>query len=432
MARLLTALLISLLASTSFAQAPSQAPYDHVIIFGDSLSDIGDMPMSPGLIEPSTHQIALNLYVPISNPMVPDGRFYRVPLTNQYLTYPQPSPTPSPLMNVNGTIYPRVYKSLNWAQFFVHDVQQAGLVQDQQTLVPWAWWRQYSNKVRSIDFAFAGATSEDKCRDFEYQHPNLTCNAKSVFHAQIPYRMAGFLQNNSASNPITLVQVPGVEKQVSMFLAAAKKHPQLATPNTLYIIFVGGNDLNLDLFNLSKHHYLAAFGALLHGTKANVSKSIDRLKKQVGAKHIIVMNLFDMRETPYLHTNIINILHLTPHQEKHLLQLTHVAVSLYDSQLKHMVERMNLFKHMLGEPTIVSYFDTASALKEMTASSVFNQTRTRFHMCIKQFDVPPGYYTKQKKCINGGAKYLFWNGAHPSIYVGEYLGYRLMQQLEKV
>lgn len=422
-----------LLTPFSFADTSTaiQAPYDHVIIFGDSLSDIGDMPMSPNLIEPSTHAIALNLYVPISNPMIPDGQYYHVPITNQLMTYPNPSPTPSPLMNIDGKIYPRNYKSLNWTQFFVHDAQEAGLISDQQTLVPWVWWRQYSNKVRSIDFAFAGATSQNNCRDFEYQNMTPDCNSDTVFKAQIPYRMAGFLQNNSKNNAITLVQVPGVDKQVDMFLQAAQQHPGLATDKTLYIIFVGGNDLNLALFNLSKHHYIAAFGALLHGTKENVSHAITRLQTQANAQHIVVMNLFDMRETPYLHTNIVKLDHLTPKKEKQLLALTHAAVTLYNGQLHRMVNRLNFFEHeMLGKPIYITYFNTADALKEMTESPVYNQTRTRYQMCIKDHGVAPQYYIDQRQCINDGANYLFWNGAHPSIYVGEYIGYQLMQQLK--
>jgi|GEM_PF-6826005 len=433
MARLIVLLLASMLASFALADTPTHlAPYDHVIIFGDSLSDIGNMPMSPTLIEPSTGAVALNLYVPISNPIVPNGRYYRVPLTKHYLTYPKPSPTLSPLLSVHGKIFPRNYKSLNWAQFFVHEAQTEGLVANQENLVPWVWWKRYSNNVRSIDFAFAGATSQNDCRDFEYQHPDNNCNSESVYKAQIPYRTQGFTQSNTHSSSVNLVQVPGVNKQVAMFLEAAKQHPQLTTPNTLYVIFVGGNDLNLALLNLSKHHYIAAFAALLHGTSHNVATAISTLQHKANAKHIVVMNLFDMRETPYLHTNIVKLQHLTPKQEKHLLSLTHIAVSMYNHQLKHMVERINFFEHsMLNMPIKVTYFDTEKALAAMTKSPIFNQTRTRYQMCIHNTGIPDAYYSEQNLCINDGAKYLFWNGAHPSVYVGAYIGYELTQQLKQ-
>jgi phospholipase/lecithinase/hemolysin len=433
MARLLILCLISLLVPLALASTPTQVtPYDHVIIFGDSLSDIGDMPMSPSLIEPSTHSVALNLYVPISNPMVPDGHRYRVPLTHQYLSYPKASPTPSPLLNVNGKIFPRDYKSLNWTQFFVHEAQVEGLVSNQANLVPWIWWKRYSNKVRSINFAFAGATSQNNCRDFEYRYPKSECNSESVYKAQLPYRTQGFSQSNQHTSSVNLVQVPGVDKQVALFLEAAKQHPQLATKKTLYVIFVGGNDLNLALLNLSKHKYLTAFGALLHGTSHNVSNAISTLQHQANAQHIVVMNLFDMRETPYLHTNIVKLQHLSPKQENHLLTLTHVAVSMYNRQLKRLVGRINFFEHkMLGMPIQVTYFDTYKTLENMTLSPTFNQDRTRFLMCIKNSGMPDAYYSEQNRCTNQGAKYLFWNGAHPSIYVGEYIGYKLTQQLKK-
>jgi phospholipase/lecithinase/hemolysin len=432
MIRLFFISLTFFLSSLSFASAPIaslQNHYDHVIIFGDSLSDIGNMPMSPALIEPSTHIIALNLYVPFSNPMALDGT-YQVPLTDRFLDYPQPSPTLSPYMNVNGQVFARNYKSLNWAQFFVHQAQQDGLVTDQQTLVPWIWWKQYSNQVRSIDFAFAGATSQDNCRDFEYQHPNSDCNSDTVFNAQIPYRMAGISQNKTSDNPITQVQVPGVDRQVALFLEAVKQHPDLSTPNTLYIIFVGGNDLNLALYNLSQHHYLDAFGALLHGTSNNVSHAITLLQNQAGAKHIVVMNLFDMRLTPYLHTNLPMLDHLTPKQESHLLTLAHLSVSLYNHQLKRLVMHLNALAQESADPSTVIYFDTYSALLRMSQSAEFNQPSTLYQMCLKTVGTTPDYYTAQNTCGHDKENYLFWNGAHPSIYVGEYVGYQLEQQLK--
>jgi phospholipase/lecithinase/hemolysin len=420
------------LATFSLAQANTahrQTHYDHVIIFGDSLSDIGNMPMSPSLIEPNTGVIALNLFVPISNPVVPDGNLYQVPLTHHYVSYPQPSPTLSPFLNVDGNIFPRNYKSLNWAQFFVHLAQQDGLITDQQNLVPWVWWKQYSNAVRSINFAFAGATSEDLCRDFQYQHPTSDCTSDTIFNAQIPYRLAGFSQEKSKAHSITLVQVPGVEKQVSLFLDAVKQHPALASPNTLYIIFVGGNDLNLALYNLSKHHYGKAFGALLHGTQNNVRQAIIRLHDQAGARNIVIMNLFDMRLTPYLHTNLPRIDHLSPKQANHLLTLAHLAVALYNHQLHRIVSNFNNQQNE-GEPLHLTYFDTYQALDQMASSPPFNAPQTLYHMCLQTSYEKADDYTAQNTCISHGAYYLFWNGTHPSIYVGEYVGYALDNQLK--
>lgn len=65
--RTLLLTLVYLLPTLASATIPS---YSRMIVFGDSLSDIGNMPESPNLIEPSYHAIALNLYVPISNPSV--------------------------------------------------------------------------------------------------------------------------------------------------------------------------------------------------------------------------------------------------------------------------------------------------------------------------------------------------------------------------
>jgi phospholipase/lecithinase/hemolysin len=415
-----------------FSNIPAKrvAPFDHVIFFGDSLSDIGDMPMSPALIEPATKQIALNLYVPISNPIIPNGPDYTVPLTNIKLPYPVASPTPMPMMDSHGQIFPRLYHSLNWTQFFLTQAQREGLVSDQQPLVPWVWWRWYSRRVRSIDFAFAGATSQNNCRDFEYQHPNPFCTATSVFNAQRPYRLAGFTQIKAKANTVNGVQVPGLNKQVSFFIQAAKKHPGLATNNTLYIIFVGGNDLNLGLLNLTQHHYLATLTALFHGMQHNVSTAISTLEKQVGAQHIVVMNLFDMRLTPYLHTNIEKIQHMTPKQKRQLLALTHASVSLYNHELTTMVSHYNLLhQHILGQPVHVTYFDTTSAVNDLAKSPAFSNPATQYQMCL-QTNMPASYYAKQNTCQLGDAKYLFWNGAHPSVYTGEYLGYALFQTLK--
>ena len=415
-----------------FSQTPANrlAPFDHVIFFGDSLSDIGDMPMSPTLIEPATRQIALNLYVPISNPIIPDGPDYTVPMTHMKLPYPIASPSQMPMLDVHGQIFARLYHSLNWTQFFLTQAQHQGLVSDQQPLVSWVWWRWYSHRVRSIDFAFAGATSQNNCRDFEYQHPNPFCTANSVFNAQHPYRMAGFTQIKSKNNTVNGVQIPGLNKQVSFFIQAAKTHPGLATKNTLYIIFIGGNDLNLGLLDLTQHHYLATLSALMHGMQHNVSTAITTLTKQEGAQHIVVMNLFDMRLTPYLHTNIEKLQHMTPKQKKQLLALTHASVSLYNHELMAMVRRYNLtHQHLLGEPAHVTYFDTTSAMSDLANSPAFNNPATQYQMCL-QPNMPASYYANQNTCQVGPAKYLFWNGAHPSVYAGEYIGYALFQTLK--
>ena len=361
---------------------------------------------------------------------MPDHHHYQVPLTNQWLTYPTPSPVVSPPLSVHGELFARHYQSLNWAQFFVHDAQTMGDLSNQQPIVPWVWWHNHPSFIGSIDFAFAGATSQHNCRDFEYQHKNKSCSTRSIYRAQQPYRKAGFAHHRNLINPITLVQVPGVRKQVDMFINAVKQHPLLATDKTLYIIFVGGNDLNLDLLNLSKKHYIAAFAPLLHGSEHNVYLAIRNLEKHAHARHILIMSLFDMRETPYLHTNIVKLDHLKPKQEKNLLKLTNIAVTLYNHELRHMVNRINFFQHkILRHPIDITYFDTYQTLHAMTKSPIFNHPSTRYQMCLRTVGMPSSYFSQRNTCTKDGKKYLFWNGAHPSVYVGEYIGYRLLQQL---
>ena len=77
-------LLASALVCSPFASAFA---YSNVVVFGDSLSDIGNMPESYDVYDSDMkNALALNLYVPISNPVISqDGtsETYKVPGTDK-------------------------------------------------------------------------------------------------------------------------------------------------------------------------------------------------------------------------------------------------------------------------------------------------------------------------------------------------------------
>ena len=249
--------------------------YSRLIVFGDSLSDIGNMPVSPNLIEPAFHTIALNIYVPISNPSTNGNpKNYTLVTSGKQYPFPAHAPQPLPPLQVGNQIISRNADSLGWPQFFSSRATSAQLLKSAE-IWPWFWWKTHKNNNPniSIDYAWAGAVTDNLCRDFSYQNPNKNCDAESILAGQAAYRATGFREPNGKT--INAVEVPGLGKQVQLFLVDSKQKPEIANPNTLYLVLIGGNDLNLALLDLKKGEILSAFDRVLQSAAMRVRTSLE-------------------------------------------------------------------------------------------------------------------------------------------------------------
>lgn len=406
----------------------SALSYSNVIVFGDSLSDIGNMPESPALTEPAMNNtMALNLYVPIANPYMPYKKTYRVPGSARSYTYPQTTDLPQPPMLVKGKLYSRQFKSLTWPQFFVHEAylnKQLPI----DGIQPWVvWYSKPANNSVSIDYAFSGAVTDNLCRNFEYQKPNPSCTQQSIYAGQASYRKDGF--DRKLKNNVNSVQIPGVLRQVRMFHQDHLKYKNLGGRDTLYIIYIGGNDMNLSLLELSQKKFRAALDRVLFQTTENVSKAVNRLITQDGAHHIVVMNLLDMGQSPYIQHNILKLPGMTKKRHKLIKGASHFFINMYNRKLKNVAYRSYYKDDVRHHDQLdIGYFDTYNTIKKMATLPGFSSEQTRTYMCLKH-DMPAKYYVSRQLCHTPNGTFLFWNGVHPTNYTDEYVADQLLQFL---
>ena len=424
---------LKILAGALICATSMSAPtYSRVIIFGDSLSDIGNMPESPALIEPAYNSLAMNLYVPISNPSVGKDTptTYTVAGTSGTGNFPAHAPQPQPPLRIGKVSFPRLAYSLSWPQFFTQQALDHKLLKSAQ-IWPWFWWKTHnsSNAHLSIDYAWAGAVTDNLCRDFSYNNPTKNCDAKSILAGQAAYRAAGFGRSHTT---VASVQVPGLKKQVELFLQDSAGHPAIAQSDTLYAVLIGGNDLNLALMDLKKHRIISAFGRILHGSAKRVRQSIETLIDKRGARHIVIFNLFDTSQLPYLQTAIWKSGFLSVSKKPGFIKLARLMTNIYNRELGYVVKRLNRRYNRKAHQVDIQFFDFHQVMQSVQDQASFSNPSTLYQTCLGWSAThSPHYYTHANNCKKGNATYLFWNGAHPAMYLDQAIAYHLVQQLKK-
>lgn len=420
-------LLLSIVVPGLLFAKQTQPRYSHVIFFGDSLSDIGNMPESPNLLEPAYHKLALNLFVPISNPIYNTSiKQYTVIGSNHTHHYPAHAPQPQPPLRHQTQSSARNTYSLNWTQYFTEDAKEAKLL-NSATVWPWFWWKTHDHLPTnaSINYAWSGAVTDNNCRDFMYQNPNNQCTAASILAGQQAYRQKGFNPTNKSS--VANVQVPGLMRQVDLFLQDSANNPKLADDKTLYVILIGGNDLNLSLLDLTNHHFISAFHRALSGASNNVRQAINTLIKQRHAKHIVLFNLFDTSQIPYLQTGIWQS-HIMP--IKYRPEFLAFSRRMTDSYNRQLLIIARLIKRRYGAKIDMHLFDLYTTLYQAQTLPTFANPQTLYHTCLsRSTKLPLNYYTQLNTCQHGNVRFLFWNDAHPSSYLHQIIADRLTIQL---
>lgn len=316
--------------SSSSSSSDSSTTYSNVIIFGDSQSDIGNMPENETLYTSSTQtNIATNVYVPISNP-VDTTTDSILSFSDLDIEFPPTTNTtsfsmtlPSQLSICDGTgesgCSTRSKRSLNWAQYFLYNgtLSDYDLFPSGTDLRPWII--QYEQSAtptiyQSIDYAWDSARSDDTCVDFDGN--SVTCGtAEEIYTTQNDYR-TGQSVTDPAGN-ITKrgeVIIPNAQKQVELFAQDVAAGKVKVNDNTLYIVWTGANDLS-DGFE----QYLACLASSGSDCEAtwltdrsttipneivgsNSSSVVSRLlalnDSSIAVKHILVIGQYDLGLTP--------------------------------------------------------------------------------------------------------------------------------------
>ena len=239
--------LIIVLLFLSYSVATSAQHFSNLIVFGDSLSDIGNSTWDK----------------------VP-GRgakyLYGAPITN---------------------LDPDKLVPLLWVQYLAARHQFT-----ETTVLPSQHWRGQSLLTTNMDYAWASAETGDRYlndqqRPFAYADQ---CHKMGLINSQLSC-------------------VPGVIVQVKQFLLAVHNHHQQPGKQTLFIIWAGGNDifdtLMRVIYRIDQRHQQPSLllpssrYALAWSPAGNIYTAVKLLVKAgVPANHIMVLNLPNLAQVP--------------------------------------------------------------------------------------------------------------------------------------
>lgn len=390
--------------------ALASSSINNVIIFGDSLSDGGNLPeVSQPFINPAAPKTVANtdpeFYVPITNPVDTASTTATPPGLGISTSYAWPNLDAaylSPQAPINQQ--QRLFHSISWPQFFVSYAHQEQLLAS-HTIVPSYLLADHSyNSNISVNYAWGYALSTPGCADENYQ-PVSNCTADSINQAR-----AHFVANPTKANRSQLI-IPGAPEQVSLFLQDVQQHKVAVNKSTMYVFWIGGNDLIVANEQLQQGHLGDAFWYMLGGpadhTIAAIRHLVTQLKDQA-PKKVYVFNLIDPGLTPeYYNTN--------------LAKLGNFIVSSYNFWLNVKVSAFNLLS-----PTKIHVVPVYDWYQQASQSDYFKANLG------KACQIAGGDYTHAQSIPQHNcAGFMFWNGVHPASPIHMQTAYKLMQAVKK-
>lgn len=403
MRRLLLSLLMFL------APIAGLANFSQVIIFGDSYSDIGNVPESHSVIDPALNAPAQNLYIPTSNPInTSQQQSYQVAGTDYQDAYPtrdQGLPPKAPLGNQI-----RQYRSASWSQYFVQMAYQAHLL-DSDKIIPSTQLAPKNPAQLSVNYAWYSALSHSGCANVLYDDASPTCRQSEVIkHAEM-YR------KHQPEVSILSLRIPGLLQQVAFFLADESEHKIQTNPDTLYILFIGGNDIAQAFAKFTSGNpfqMTQAVNTYLFESQKNLTAAIERLIRH-GAQHIALVSYPDLSELPKVHN-----MAKAPWARITLKWIAHQLSNYYNLQQRHLV--MDPLKQQY--PQVHFYWlPIANAITRLNQNPAYRMNTEQGKPCM---DSNALYRTAAADPQNCEAQknqngFVYWNNAH---FTG--VGYQVM------
>ena len=270
--------------------------YSNLIVFGDSQSDIGNMPESSNANSRNAHYyegLPYNLYVPISNPVYGDQN---TPVDRPYQKLFNTNDLPAQPM-INHSI--RAGRSVNWSQYFFTYLKGQARLQS-PALIPWV--KLYDNPSMpqniSVNYAFSGALSNDRCADEIYHPvPTVFCTDAAIFNTQNIYQLRPYDDELRLA-----IAIPGVQRQITLFRTDLQTQRVHVDAHTLYIIWTGANDLTDAFFVLFKggsfKDFYTALTVTIPDLIAGLNDSAVLQLYHLGARNIVVLSQQNLGLTP--------------------------------------------------------------------------------------------------------------------------------------
>ena len=453
--KILLGLTVSVYCLFAFA-SQTHATFSNFVVFGDSLSDIGNFPEShfvkiydPSILQqgkiPTSNNIlnAQNIYVPVTNPITLTHKQYALVVPNLVtqkdsmvkLNYPNLNNTLNYLIGskakIDDTIsllhtqparYERKYRSIGWVEYLFRDLfidnSYYRLSTSNHLFSANHTQRGKHNNMAllSVDYAWYSALSNHACQDENYGTTDPDCTMANIIKSEKAYRDKQTPETKS-SNALK-VKIPGLLKQIDFFARDNQTTP-FTNKQTKFLIFIGGNDLAHGFNELLQGNYTQGlenlFGLL---PASNVQKAITHLTTLgITPKQIYIMSLFNLALTPKdaaYHNKIIRLLGL-------------VASESYDTQLKqlaaqtgtHYIAWDKLIDNLAARASFANHEGLACQNKKLNL-----KLSTGYPVgTVARF--APGQTPSE--C----GDYLFWNHVHPSSIVEQETGYFVAKQLNR-
>ncbi len=301
----------------------------------------------------------------------------------------------------------RAFRSISWPQYFLHEARLRGIVQHEE-ITPWVtFYRDEKSAVPSIDYAYYGALSTNDCHDQDYGHRS-DCDRASVYKTQENYR-----RGPQDVVDVNSVQVPGLQKQVELFYDDLQTGKITVDDETAVIVWVGGNDIAFaaeKIQSLRPKKMYAAIQALTGGIVDEVSTGLQKIMQTPKLKHLYVMNMYDLGLAPKVYRSGF---------------LSPVASSLTQAYNLQLSKRLKELAVQYPEMSLQLY-DTYSQFDMYAHSDLFKENVGR------QCDENREYLLAAGSPLNCGASeedgaYLFWNNAHPSTLVDQFIAHGLFE-----
>ncbi len=390
----------------------THAMFSNIIVFGDSLSDIGNFPESTTRLKPGKDEVSQHIYLPARNPVnLNQTSAYTVPGAPKVtLSYPDVNtksylPEQAPL---DGA--PRFFRAINWTQYLLHEAKLMHLTTEDD-ITPWITLYQHNKSpAASVNYAYYGALITNDCHDQDYGHAS-ECTRESIYNTQQAYRDGpqDIVDMNS-------VQVPGFQKQIELFNDDLKQQKITISDDTAFIIMIGGNDIAFackKLQSLKPSEMWNAIQYLSGGIANNVENALQQLLQTPKIHHVYILNMYNLGLSPKIY-------------HKKAMRLT--AEQLTRAYNRQLANRLKKLQKQYPE-IYINLYDTYTQFDTQARSDLFKVNLGR------QCSENPEYLTSDGSPLNCNQDethnaYLFWNRSHPTSLADQFLAHGLLQFMQ--
>jgi len=236
-------------------------------------------------------------------------------------------------------------------------------------------------------------------RDFQISPENLE-----------NYAIGGAMTRNHKSDQIqAMIPNLGFIGQVNTYLAS---NPEFEPSKTLFTVLIGGNNF----FKWFQEEYilLSTVDEINKSVEEMISKAINDIEEGIkslvdkNAMHILVVNLPDLGNTPYLN---------------HYPNFNNQFSQFVDSFNQSLFETVNELDSGYTETEFYT-FDVFTYMNELIESGLFPDTTGTYMILNDVLDPTTENYGEPEK-------YLFWDSVHPMTKAHELIAKDLGSHLEK-